>query len=53
MEDLVRLIGTLISGRSSARLKLTHDYRPAKRNRGPVGDCSGALMSTLSKSVLT
>ena len=24
MEDLVRLIGTLISGRLSARLKLTH-----------------------------
>jgi hypothetical protein len=50
MEDLVNHIGTLISGRLSARTNLNAlDRRSAERNRRPVGNCSGALMSATSK----
>ena len=44
MEDLVRHIGSPSRGRLSARPDLTTlDDHPAQRNRGPVGDHSGAL----------
>jgi hypothetical protein len=51
MEDLIRHIGTLISGELRTRPNLgVLDCRSPERNRRPVGDYSGALMRATSKS---